>query len=70
MAENYMEELEINPEEESVLFRSGEDSILARVSSEHSVNATYRKSANKVIVRGKQENVKAAIKVVDQFMNS
>lgn len=69
MAENYMEELEINPEEESVLFRSGEHSILARVSSEHSVNATYRKSANKVIMRGKPENVKAAIKVVDQFMN-
>jgi len=69
MADNYMEELEINPEEESVLFRSGEDSILSRVGSDHSVTALYRKSTNKVVVRGRKDNVIAAMKIVDQFMH-
>lgn len=69
MADNYMEELEINPEEESVLFRSGATSILSRVGSDHAVIATYRKSTSKVVVRGKKDSVKAAMKVVDQFMH-
>ena len=64
-----MEESEINPEEESALFRSEANIIKSKVGVDRGITAKCRKSTSKVVECGKKDSAKAAMKVVDQFMH-
>jgi len=59
-------EFDVAAESEQLLF-SG-NNILTTVEKEHSVRATYNRSTSKVIIRGKEENVEMAKKVIEKSL--
>jgi len=66
--ENYLEEFEILPEDDGVLFHSGESNIMSKLENEHLVSCVYRKSLQKVLIRGRKENVSSAMLELKRFM--
>lgn len=66
LGSNYVEEYEIPPHEETTLFQGGEKGLVRQVEREHNVTLIYRSSEHRIFVRGKDDNVKAAMQRIKQ----
>lgn len=66
LGSNYLEEYEIPSYEEKILFQGGENSLVRRVEKEHNVAVIYRSSDNRLFIRGKEDNVKAAVQRIKE----
>mmetsp|Transcript_16817 Transcript_16817/g.48312 ORF Transcript_16817/g.48312 Transcript_16817/m.48312 type:complete len:1261 (+) Transcript_16817:43-3825(+) len=67
LGSNHLEEFEIPPEDEKILFQ-GENGLTRRVEKEHHVAAIYRKSERRLYIRGKEDNVKSAAQHIKQVL--
>jgi len=65
---NHTDEYEVSPDDQGFLFQGGNDSILRKVETGHDVRASMRKTTNILSVRGRKDNVEAALKEVKAFI--
>jgi len=68
IAVNHIAEVDIEPEDEPILFSGGSNSILSKVESDHGVKANFRKGKNVVQVRGELEKINAATAEIERFL--
>ena len=69
LAKNQVDAISFDPEDEPVLKMGGKDSILSKVQKEYDVITNLRREKNNLQIRGEADNVKAAIKDVQTFLN-
>ncbi|KAL3801560.1 hypothetical protein ACHAWO_001365 [Cyclotella atomus] len=68
MNKNYVLELDIHAEDETLLFSGGEKSLLHTVKSRYDVKALFRKDRGVLQIRGEVDKVEAAKKEVEEFL--
>ena len=69
MANNYIEEIEISPENELALLMGGGDSVVNKMTKEFDVDLNVSRSNHVVTARGEKGNVLAAKKRLNQFLH-
>ena len=65
--DNYSEGYVLHVEDEPLLFHGGEKSLVKRIERDHHVSAHFRSTQHQLLIRGKKDNVKAAITEVERF---
>jgi hypothetical protein len=65
---NYVLDVDILAEDETLLFSGGEKSLLHIVESKYDVKATFRKDRGALQIRGELDKVEAAKKEVEEFL--
>lgn len=68
ISNNYTEECDILEDDEVILIAGGTESFRQNLEQEHDVKINLRKAKHAVAVRGKKENVQAAVKELNQFL--
>ena len=69
IAENYIQEVEIQPEDEPSLFAGGKESPIQQFQSEYGAELNVIRSRFVVLVKGQKEKVEAAVKRLNQFLH-
>merc|ERR1712232_622965 len=66
--ENYTSELEVQLDDEPILFNGGSNNIITKIEKEHGVIVNFRKASHKVFIRGTQEKVDKAMAELKRFI--
>ena len=61
--------MDIDPDDEQILFAGGSNSILSKMESDHCVKVSYRKGKNQIHVRGELAKVNSAMEDIERFLN-
>lgn len=69
LASNFISELEIDSDDEPLLFLGGSDSILHKIEAKYDVKAAFRTDKNVFQVRGEADKSSAALEDVRRFLN-
>jgi rRNA processing protein Krr1/Pno1 len=69
LLENYIQEVEISPDDEPTLLTGGSESPIQKFQSEYGADLQLTRNRFMVVVKGRKENVEAAVKRLNQFLH-
>jgi rRNA processing protein Krr1/Pno1 len=69
LSENYIQEVEISPDDEPTLLTGGNESPIQKFQSEYGADLQVTRNRFVVVVRGRKDNVEAATTRLNQFLH-